>query len=97
MAKQAIPEQIIVKIVADQPVSTSDLAPLTQRQRAVVEDVKLSVSAGRLGAGAGTAVAGGLSFGMIIMSFVGGLIGWLLVMKKLVLQCKTCGAVVAAS
>lgn len=32
-----------------------------------------------------------------IAFFVGGLLGWLLVMKKLVLQCNVCGAVVNAS
>jgi hypothetical protein len=32
-----------------------------------------------------------------VMSFVGGLFGWLLVMKKQVLQCDLCGAVVNAS
>jgi len=32
-----------------------------------------------------------------VASFVGGLLGWLLVMRKRVLQCDTCGAVVSAS
>jgi hypothetical protein len=32
-----------------------------------------------------------------IASFVGGLLGWLLVMRKRVLQCDTCGAIVNAS
>jgi hypothetical protein len=36
-----------------------------------------------------------IAFG--IASFVGGLLGWLLVMKKRVLQCDCCGAVVNAS
>jgi hypothetical protein len=34
---------------------------------------------------------------LIVLSFVGGLLGWLLVMKKAVLQCNNCGAVVPAS
>lgn len=41
----------------------------------------------------GTAFAIGLG----IACFVGGLLGWLLVMKKRVLQCAVCGAVVSAS
>jgi hypothetical protein len=36
-----------------------------------------------------------ITFG--VASFVGGLFGWLLVMKKQVLQCSDCGAVVSAS
>jgi hypothetical protein len=41
--------------------------------------------------GSGFAVVLGIS------SFVAGLLGWLLVMKKRVLQCSLCGAVVNAS
>lgn len=43
-------------------------------------------------------IIGSLSaIGLGIASFVGGLLGWLLVMKKRVLQCDYCGAVVNAS
>ena len=42
-------------------------------------------------------MAGGLSACFGISCLVGGLLGWLLVMKKKVLQCKNCGAVIAAS
>lgn len=38
-----------------------------------------------------------LAIGLGITSFVGGLLGWLLVMRKRVLQCNICGAVVNAS
>ena len=45
--------------------------------------------------------ASGLAAGIVIAigiaCFVGGLLGWLLVMKKRVLQCPVCGAVVNAS
>ena len=37
------------------------------------------------------------SIGLIVGSFVGGIFGWLLVMKKRVLQCSVCGAVINAS
>lgn len=33
----------------------------------------------------------------LVLSFVGGVFGWLLIMKKKILQCTHCGAVVAAS
>jgi len=54
-------------------------------------------SAGTADSGvAGAAVAGtSVCFG--ISSFIGGLLGWLLVMRKKVLQCDSCGAVIAAS
>jgi hypothetical protein len=44
-----------------------------------------------------TGIAGGVAIFFGIASFVGGLIGWLLVMKKQVLECNTCKAVVNAS
>lgn len=50
-----------------------------------------SFSQTAVGIGAGMAVLFGIA------SSVGGLVGWLLVMKKSVLQCSFCGAVVNAS
>jgi hypothetical protein len=44
----------------------------------------------------GTMVSG-IFFVVGIGFLVGGLLGWLLVMKKQILQCNRCGAVVAAS
>jgi hypothetical protein len=44
-----------------------------------------------------TGIAGGIAIAFGIASFVGGLIGWLLVMKKQVLECNVCKATVNAS
>jgi hypothetical protein len=44
-----------------------------------------------------TGIAGGVAIFFGIASFVGGLIGWLLVMKKQILECNICNAVVNAS
>ena len=38
-----------------------------------------------------------LVFGFGVASFIGGLLGWLLVMKKRVLQCSVCNATISAS
>lgn len=46
---------------------------------------------------AGAGIAAGMVIFFGIGCFVAGLLGWLLVMKKRVLQCSTCGAVVNAS
>lgn len=45
----------------------------------------------------GRFIGGGLSAASGIACFVGGLLGWFLVMQKRVLQCAVCGAVVNAS
>jgi len=44
----------------------------------------------------GFMAAGGFSLGVIIISLIGGLLGFLLTMRKNILQCDYCGAVVAA-
>jgi len=73
------------------------MSQLTELQRQAVQQAKLELAAGTVGAGAGAALAGGASILFGVFSLVGGLLGWLLVMKKAVLQCNACGAVVAAS
>lgn len=42
-------------------------------------------------------VGGMMAFAVGVASFVGGLLGWLLIMKKRVLKCTVCGATVSAS
>jgi type IV pilus assembly protein PilA len=42
-------------------------------------------------------LGGGFAIALGVAAFVGGLLGWLLVMKKRVLQCSACSAVVNAS
>lgn len=47
--------------------------------------------------GAGLLTGGLVSLGLIAISFVGGLLGFLLIRKKTILQCSNCGAVTPAS
>ena len=97
LVSQQVPEPIITEVVTGKPVSDAELVPLTYQQRATVHDAQLSASAKKVGAGAPTVIAGGFSFFVIVASFVGGLLGWLLIMRKRVLQCARCGAIVPAS
>ncbi len=94
---QAIPESIIQKVVSFKPITTGDRSTLSASQKSLVDEATLTLSAGKIGAGAGAVIGGGLSIFLIISCFVGGLLGWLLVMKKQVLQCNQCSATVAAS
>lgn len=48
-------------------------------------------------ASAGAGLAGGFSIFIGLAFFVSGLLGWLLIMKKQILQCNVCGAVVNAA
>lgn len=47
--------------------------------------------------GVGVVFAGMGAIGWALAAFMGGLLGWLLVMKKRVLRCSKCGAVISAS
>jgi hypothetical protein len=94
---QAIPEPIIQKVISFKPITADDRSILTPEQKSLVDEERLSLSGSKVGAGAGAVISGGLSIFFIICCFVGGLLGWLLVMKKKVLQCNQCSAIVAAS
>jgi hypothetical protein len=97
LAAQNIPEPIITAVVSGKPVSNDQLVPLTHQQQSVVYEAESSRLAQKVGAGTATLVAGGLSIFVIVAAFIGGLLGWLLIMRKRVLQCARCGAIVPAS
>ncbi len=68
-------------------------------ENAVVVDSTETVPQSPDGTATGVAqvIGSGFAIAIGIGSFVGGLLGWLLVMRKRVLQCNVCGAVVNAS
>lgn len=92
-----VPTPIIEKLEAREVVTVAEMEGLTQSQRSAVQVVQgeqaMAVAAG---ACCGIGLTGSALFGAL-MCFVSGLLGWLLVMRKKVLQCASCGAVVAAS
>ena len=93
----SVPAAIIDRIIDGRTITEEEKRGLTEPQRSAISAATLSRAASKVGAGAGTAVVGGLSIGVIVMSFIGGLLGWLLVMKKKVLKCPLCSAVVPPS
>jgi hypothetical protein len=66
-------------------------------QATAIDFAKSAKIGGAIGAGAATGIAGGMAIFMIFGFMCSGLVGFLLTMKKRVLQCKSCGAIVAAS
>jgi hypothetical protein len=92
-----LPQAIIEEVANGRKISQSQKDSLSQNQRIAIESAEMTYSASMVGTGAGAAIAGGFSIFVIFSSFIGGLVGWLLTMKKWVLQCTGCGAVVNAS
>lgn len=97
MAKAGVPAGLIEQVIEGKSIPAKAKEGLTDHQRIALSSAESTITAAKVGAGAGTAIVGGLSIGIIVMSLIGGLIGWLLVMRKKVLECPVCSAIVPAS
>jgi hypothetical protein len=93
----SVPAPLIEKVVSLQPVQDAELASLSDSQKQAVTESQAHMVGGTAGAGIVGAAGVGAGIAFAIMCLVSGLVGWLLVMKKRVLQCTNCGAVIAAS
>lgn len=93
----AVPEAVITEVTAGRTPAASTVAVLPQRQRDAVSMAQARMTGATAGAGIGFALAGGVALAIIVTSLLAGLLGWLLTMKKQILQCTNCQAVVAAS
>ena len=76
-------------------IAVSDTARLNGTQRAASRSASLTLAASEAGTTIGVDIAAGFSIFVVVASLVGGLLGWLLIMKKSVLQCDNCGGTVA--
>lgn len=92
-----VPTDIEHRLEEGHPIPQSDMVKLTPKQRSAVELANAELAASVAGSGCAAACGTGLAGIGVVLSFVGGLVGWILVMKKRVLQCNRCGATVAAS
>jgi UPF0716 family protein affecting phage T7 exclusion len=97
LRRAGVPEAVVQKTIASKPLSPREMAALTPAQRKAVMDARAGVVGTKVGAGGLAIIAGGVLIFFAIVSFVFGLLGWLLVMKKKVLRCMNCLAVVPAS
>lgn len=97
LLEAGIPIDIAEKAIEDRPLSETDRSVLTGVQIATIDGTARQIKGGQAGAGVASFAIGGIALGVAVASLIGGLIGWLLVMKKRVLKCSYCGAVVSAS
>jgi hypothetical protein len=96
LTQASVPADEIEAIMNHQPLTQDQIQALTPDQKRATDDATFKLSTSRVGSGLASVLAGGW-FCMAVSFFVGGLLGWLLVMRKRVLQCQHCGAIVAAS
>jgi hypothetical protein len=91
-----VPVTVIAKLKDDRnALAVSDTARLTGTQRAAIRSASLTLAASNAGTAIGVGIAAGFSIFVVVASLVGGLLGYLLIMKKSVLQCDNCGATLA--
>ena len=96
-----VPERMVTTLKAGEPIDRAEIAALPKEQRDFVSEVSREIMKHRIDSKAsGFAILaiswlGGLF--VLIGSIVGGLFGWLLTMKKNVLQCRSCSASVDAA
>lgn len=95
-----IPISIVNRVLRNEPIRNGDRDQLSPEQIAIVETTQARALGESVGSGvvAGAGIlAGGAGIFITVSSLVGGLIGWLLIMKKSVLQCDSCAATTATS
>ena len=97
MRAKGVPDGIIAKLRNGETVTDGEMAKLTVDQRREVETVQAATTFAKGAGVAGAAIGVGLFIFLGIVCLVSGLIGWLLVMKKWVLQCTNCKAVTASA
>ena len=97
LEQAGIPESMILTVLDGKSVPERERLGLSGDQRKALLDGTVEILAPKMVKGAGAVLAGGFSFFLILVSFTGGLLGWILTMKKRVLKCTSCGATVAAS
>jgi hypothetical protein len=97
LRQAGVAEPIVQKVIASQQITAEDDATLTPAEKGAIQKAESSITAQETAAGAATVLGGGIGIFFAVVSFICGLLGWLLVMKKKVLFCSNCSAVVPAS
>lgn len=92
-----ISQPLIEKFMNHKQLSAQEEKGLSKQQLKILHDAKGKYLSGKLVNGMAVGIVGIGSIVMLIFSVIGGLIGWLLTMRKKVLQCNVCEATVMAS
>ncbi len=111
--KSGVPPNLADRVMAGEPLSAEEQRALPHAaalevvqaslrlkstdKNEYLEEQKVLAAAGATGAVAGSVLGAGIGLVFVVGSLVSGLLGYLLIMKKRVLQCMSCGATVAAS
>jgi hypothetical protein len=96
LQRAAVHAQVTESIMAGNGLTPQMTQSLSLKQKQVVASTQSAILAQSIGKGAVATAGSFVSLCMMFGGFTGTLVGWLLVMKKRVLQCPACTAVVAA-
>lgn len=97
MRNAYIPEEVVQKVLRNPSMDVETLSnEVNLFQVSTIRDAQNKLQSDDAN-GVGTSLGGGYALMVGAGSFVSGLLGWLLVMKKRVLQCSVCQATLNAS
>lgn len=97
LIEMGISPELSKKIAEGKSINDEDVEKLTDEQKDAMIDVQAQQAMESVGTGVAFAAWGLLLFLFAAFCLGAGLLGWILTMKKKVLQCSNCKAVVATS
>jgi hypothetical protein len=92
-----VPGELRQSLKAGHRATEAEMASLTSEQERQVQRANGDIEMSQLGSGCFAACGTGIALIGAVLSFMGGLFGWLLVMRKRVLMCNFCRATIDAS
>jgi hypothetical protein len=92
-----VPADLVTELEAGKMLSAAKKEGLNADQAAAVTAAETELNARAGATGCLGACGTGMAATIAVLSFIGGLLGWLLVMKKRILVCSACSAVMNAS
>ena len=96
LVDHGVPAPIASRVISGPPLTQKEREALTQDQRRRVEVMEQNRLQTRAATGVFALLGGGTSICLGSAGFIGLVLGFLLMLRKRVLQCGNCGAVVAA-
>ncbi len=96
LRKAHVPAELQQSLRRGNPATEADMEGLTLEQQSQVRSANREIEASQVGRGCFAACGTGVALIGAVLCFIGGVFGWLLVMRKRVLMCNYCRATIDA-